>query len=252
MIKLEKSIIGQAYYKYQRMGPYIRVHTSQEGHIAPDLKFAFLKADEKTQAEWRVKRDRGTTIHGYIAGYLKGEQIDIVDEWAKEPMERFQKWCSGNYILQKVKAVESVVVSDDLGLGGRIDAWAGSVLVDWKYAKDVYPEYLVQLALYAAIINDESVTRLEVVHIPTEEGKSITSMGTSSINSYLRRGLLTFERWKQENEEKLRWASAPQELLEKRAKARGKNRAAIEHREEYIWPWLYEDSLKCLQERGER
>lgn len=75
---------------YQEDG-YVRYSTSQEDHTEAGLRFFWINSDkEKTQDT--TARDRGTILHGYFNLILRGQEIDIQEEWAQAPVDQFKKF----------------------------------------------------------------------------------------------------------------------------------------------------------------
>lgn len=254
-IVLTDTLVGDHYVVEETHGPYIRVTSSQENHVEDGLKFWWQKTSpEEIKSVSKETADKGTILHGYFVGFLKGEVVDVQEEWAKKPCENVQK-----FILEhKVKPIhmEKKYVSNDLGLGGTVDfigTYDGKpMILDWKTG-GVYLSYAVQLAIYMAIHYEntkEFIPDLAVVQVH-RDGEEVEFHPIQKPLAALRAGLCTFERWKFDNAKKLDWIKAPEEVLEARAKTKMAKRVAFEEanwRPEYQWPWVNKDSLVWFNE----
>lgn len=103
--------------------------------------------------EWKAKGERGTRIHGHCEAFLRGEEIDQLDEDAGfvDALEKFMADHDPEVIH-----LEEIVLSDK-GYGGRFDMivsprtgpYAGqTLLVDLKTGRKYPVEVSMQLAAY--------------------------------------------------------------------------------------------------------
>lgn len=99
--------------------------------------------------------DAGTCAHDMIEAYIKGVEFDPQPytyealDAAKPCFDAFLKWKEQTN-LELVKS-EVSLISEKYKYGGTLDAMAmgGSlVLGDWKTSSHCYPDYLIQLAAY--------------------------------------------------------------------------------------------------------
>lgn len=243
---------------YQENG-YVRYSNSQEDHTEAGLRFFWINSDKERTLD-TTARDRGTILHGYFYNMGRGFEVDVQEDWAQHPIslfKEFQKRLSPYYL-------ELPLVSPSLGLGCSIDYVGGvsrkdgakDMIMDWKTGKKIYDSYSIQLAMYMAILYDYTgvlIEDLAVVQVPQEAGKKLKVEVVEDPWGKLYAGLLTFERWKRDNEKKLLWVRAPQQLIDVRSKLRGGSKKRIafdnaEWRSWFAWPWLGKDSLVWWKE----
>lgn len=252
------SLIGNAYWARVLEGPFARFSTGQESHVEPGLQFYLRNLDPSAPSD--VEAEKGVVLHGYFDGTLKGEKLVIPEEhdWCKKPLEEFNKLVEKHQIVPKL--TEKMYVSKLFGLGCQID-FIGQVenlpaLGDWKTGS-LYQSQLVQLATYRVIHFENSgewIDRLFVGHVH-RDGKKAKLHWVEEAEAALYAGFHTYERWKWDNRKNLRWACAPDEILEERKKLRGKKREDFElasHRPEYVWPWLNINAFAAYQALLER
>ena len=255
-IALDSSSVGRSYYLTEKRGPFIRVTTSQSDYCSSGLQFAMAKSKpdawEKNKTE---ALECGSILHGYYAGILLGQNIQIQEDWAIAPINNFRRLVE-KYKIEAVE-VEVPVVSKCHGLAGRMDAIVqmvvdgkkGKFLIDWKTG-DLYKSSYIQLGLYNMMweeMTGESLDGAFVGQIHRKGKPKERLVEVPELSAQCLAGLHTFERWKFDNRESLMWACAPQELFEARKKTRGKNRIKFgkdNHKAEYVWPWLSVDSTK--------
>jgi hypothetical protein len=262
-IELGPSIVGQHYYLTETYGPYVRVTHSQGSHLDDGLIFWFKNtAPEQIKKVGEHTAWLGNILHGMFHGHLAGEKVVVEEESTQKPFDNFKAFCLEKGI--RPVALEQRMVSRALGLGGTVDAvvdmdapdgstspYEGRWVLDWKTGTES-PSHDIQLAIYAVMwweLTGEWITNLAVVYIH-RDGKKVKFVPVKSPITALMAGLFTFERWKYDNRDKLVWACAPNELVEKRKKTRGKNRIQFdnkEYKEEYAWPWLNVSSLRWLE-----
>lgn len=110
-------------------------------------------------------REVGTVAHEMVEQYTRGVPRDawVLSSAAPEIVAAaevalcaYTQWAAGNRI--EIVAQEVSLVSEIHRYGGTIDAvgrlGAELVLLDWKVANDIYPEYVIQLAAYKALWNE--------------------------------------------------------------------------------------------------
>jgi len=127
------------------------------GGIEPLLSWANRMGQEgkNHREEANKAADAGTCAHDMIECYIRGQEFDPEPytydalDTAKPCFDGFAKWAKQT----NLRLVESEVslVSEKYGYGGTFDALAIDdelILGDWKTAKGVYPDNLIQLAAY--------------------------------------------------------------------------------------------------------
>ncbi len=110
--------------------------------------------------DYRQTRDKagdiGTLVHAIIEAMLKGELPPAVSEEAAKAVHAFLGWQRQNKI--EIIEAEIQLVSEEYKYGGTLDAVGvideEYVLLDWKTSKGVYKNYLLQLAAYIQLWNE--------------------------------------------------------------------------------------------------
>lgn len=127
----------------------------------------------------------GTLAHAFVLADLGGENPDTKDytanqiELAKNCLKSYNGWKQGKKI--EPIAVEKMIVSENLRCGGTPDFFGKiddvSTLVDYKTGKGgCYPEYIVQVAAYAAMLeeSEHKVNEIRVLNIPRSDDESFS------------------------------------------------------------------------------
>lgn len=130
--------------------------------------------------------DLGTLAHEAIASHLEGNPLNVSDE-IREVVEHFDRFLKREKLEPII--VEGVVYSDTHAIyAGTVDVAAmrlvkdgrkwkkHAVVVDWKRAKNIYPEYALQIAAYAKALEEKLGMPVEeglVVRARKEEGKDL-------------------------------------------------------------------------------
>ncbi len=120
----------------------------------------------KQGLDYRETRDKagdiGTAAHAMVEAHLRGETIPTPPfPEAHKAFLAFLEWERQN----KIEIVEQEIqlVSEEFRYGGTLDAVGlvdgKHVLLDWKTSKGVYKNYLLQLAAYAYLWNENCVGR---------------------------------------------------------------------------------------------
>ena len=131
------------------------------------------KAAERGEIERLYdKRDAaaesGTLAHSMVEAHINGKEFGIPEDMTAETIEEAQNafqsylsWAS----MTKLKIVEQEMpmVSEEYQFGGCPDA-IGEIknelcLVDWKTSNGVYPDYLIQLAAYKQLWEENNPDR---------------------------------------------------------------------------------------------
>lgn len=112
----------------------------------------------------------GTIVHEMVELYIKGLEIDIPKDACAEDAQAilsaydaFREWFESNKF--KVIAQEMQLVSEVYKYGGTPDAIAEDskgrlVLLDWKTSDGIYQDYLLQLAAYRILWNENHPEQL--------------------------------------------------------------------------------------------
>lgn len=119
--------------------------------------------------------DMGTYVHNWIEAFVKGENPEQpVSEKLKKVLENFVEFWKDNDI--EVLSAERMLCSPSLMLAGTPDLVCrvnGKLtIMDWKTGKGIYPNYFLQLAAYALMLEeeypDQKVEQLCVVNASIE------------------------------------------------------------------------------------
>ncbi len=114
----------------------------------------------KQGLDYRETRDKagdiGTLVHAAIEASIKSEMPPTLDPVAQKAFDAFLKWKAQNKI--EILEQEIQLVSEEFRYGGTLDA-VGTVddehvLLDWKTSKGVYKNYLLQVAAYCQLWNE--------------------------------------------------------------------------------------------------
>lgn len=97
--------------------------------------------------------DNGTQAHEIVEKHINGDDFDIeqYSPEARQGYDNYIKWESGNNI--QIIDQEMQLVSDEWRFGGcpdaiGIDTDEQLCIVDWKTSNGVYQDYIIQLAAY--------------------------------------------------------------------------------------------------------
>lgn len=100
--------------------------------------------------------DAGTLAHACVEAHIHGEPLppladNAIGKAAQQGYENYLKWAENNRI--QVTAQEMELISEEYRFGGcpdalGIDAQGQLCLLDWKTSNGVYQDYLIQLAAY--------------------------------------------------------------------------------------------------------
>ncbi len=114
----------------------------------------------KQGLDYRETRDKagdiGTLVHAVIEAMLSGTLPPVIPEEAAKAVHAFLRWQRQNNI--EILEQEIQLVSEEYRYGGTLDAVGvvdgKHVLLDWKTSKGVYKNYLLQLAAYKQLWNE--------------------------------------------------------------------------------------------------
>jgi len=140
------------------------------------LKWAWQmgKDGKELEAVRQGAADIGTVAHALCEAYLRGMALDSsnitpeVLSRAETGFLRFLDFWDREGL--KVVAVELVMVSEMMQVGGTLDVLAERpdgrlVVVDLKTSKGIYDEMLVQVATYAAMFEEGSQRKVDDVYV---------------------------------------------------------------------------------------
>ncbi len=123
-------------------------------------EFKALIRDKFSGLDYRETRDKagdiGTLVHAAIEANLSGAPLPVLDSIPHKAYRAFLRWQAQNNI--EIIEQEIQLVSEEHRYGGTLDAIGIAedeyVLLDWKTSKGVYKNYLLQLAAYAHLWNE--------------------------------------------------------------------------------------------------
>lgn len=116
--------------------------------------------------DFRDERDKATDtghqVHAWIEADIHGEPVDIPEDVpGAAAFGAFRDWRES--VRLEIIATEVPLVSELHRYGGCYDALARVngrvVLLDWKAANGIYPEYVAQLAAYRQLIRENTKDR---------------------------------------------------------------------------------------------
>ena len=106
--------------------------------------------------------DAGTLAHSLVEAHINGEELpelpdNEIGEKARQGFENFLRWQEDNKLV--VVEQEVILVSEVYRYGGCPDALAinsrgETTLLDWKTSNGCYPDYLIQIAAYGNLWNE--------------------------------------------------------------------------------------------------
>ncbi len=105
--------------------------------------------------------DAGTLAHDMIDAHIKGGQVTLEGEsdlfkQASSAFEAYKAWERSTGI--QIEWTERRLISTEHKFGGTPDAFGRldnkPILLDWKTSNSVYSDYLLQLAAYALLIEE--------------------------------------------------------------------------------------------------
>ncbi len=114
----------------------------------------------KQGLDYRETRDKagdiGTLVHAAIEAYIGGTPLPVLDEVSERAYQAFLRWEGQNKILFIEQEIQ--LVSEEYEYGGTLDAVGIAdgehILLDWKTAKGLYKNHVLQLAAYAQLWNE--------------------------------------------------------------------------------------------------
>lgn len=97
--------------------------------------------------------DIGTQAHAMIEAHINGDEVPVpTDERAQQAFNNALAWLAQTRITVISKWQECALVSEQYAFGGTPDAIGELdgklILLDWKTSNAVYQDYLIQLAAY--------------------------------------------------------------------------------------------------------
>ena len=99
----------------------------------------------------------GTEAHELFEAHLRGKPVEWDDNWSEESLNAYSnavEWLAASAL--KIEPHERPLVSEGWRFGGTPDALAHqsgkTFLADWKTGGGIYPEQIMQMAAYRALI----------------------------------------------------------------------------------------------------
>ncbi len=123
------------------------------------LRQLLAEAEGYPEQERQAAADFGSELHAIIADLLMGAEIAVPPAFAAA-VAAFRHWQETAGLHLTLFASEVPVYSLQHGYAGTVDAigWrkreAAIVAIDWKSGKGIYREYALQVAAYAAAIEE--------------------------------------------------------------------------------------------------
>jgi len=116
----------------------------------------------------------GSMAHDAIEACVLGKPVvwpsgvdPIRLDLAQQGYESFLEWWNPAQV--QILGTEFPMVSEEFGFGGTPDAWGiigGKLcLLDWKTSKEIYQDYVSQLAAYAQLLRECKGTEVERIHV---------------------------------------------------------------------------------------
>lgn len=120
----------------------------------------------------------GTLAHDAIEAFIKAKGADFAYEWpdaeqdvlgkAMNAYAQFLEWFDQTKI--QITDTEYGSMSETHKFGGTldglgVDSKGRHVLLDWKTSNAIYPDYLIQLAAYALLLEENRGIKVEGFHI---------------------------------------------------------------------------------------
>lgn len=110
--------------------------------------------------------DIGTAAHKLVEKYIRGQKLSYkgADKKTVTAFKSFQRW-AGSSKLEPF-STETRLVSEQYQYGGCLDAAAVDgdlAIIDWKTSNACYPEYVLQVAAYRQLWNENNPPKRKVV-----------------------------------------------------------------------------------------
>ncbi len=156
----------------------------------------------KQGLDYRETRDKagdiGTLVHAAIEARLGGVPMPVLDDVSERAYQAFLRWQWQNKI--EIIKQEVQLVSEEYEYGGTLDAVGvvdgEHVLLDWKTSKGVYKNYLLQLAAYVLLWNenysDRKIAKAWLVRFSKSDGVCEPYFFTIEDLSYALKQFLAF------------------------------------------------------------
>src|SRR5579863_6768718 len=103
--------------------------------------------------------DTGHQVHAWIESDIHGEPVEIVPEApGAHAFDAYRAWRES--VKLEILSTEVPLISEKHRYGGTYDALAlvngRLMLMDWKSANGIYPEYVAQLAAYRQLLRENA------------------------------------------------------------------------------------------------
>jgi len=159
--------------------------------------------------------DAGTAAHDMVEAFIRGRAFDptpySVDALTKgeNAFSAFRRWA--DQCRLKPEKTELALVSRRFRYGGTIDAVAieGQLrILDWKSSNGLYPDYLLQLAAYGQLWNENNpsqpVEGYDLVRFSKDDNADFAHHSFTSLNKELSQFLLFRKAYQNEQQLKKR------------------------------------------------
>ncbi len=136
----------------------------------------------------------GSLVHALLHAELLGQEPDLTGispgerEQAERALSLFRAWRS-EHSLRPIHCERSFV-SEELRFGGTVDCYClldgRPVLLDFKTGRSIYPEFFVQLAAYARLLQEQGfpVEELRVLLLNRENGTRAEERSVSDSDAW--------------------------------------------------------------------
>ena len=139
--------------------------------------------------------DIGTLAHFMIQCHLRGEEPDLGEFSAEQQDKASNAFLKALEFIESQKfsvvAIETPLVSETHSFGGTLDLICkdgGIVLLDWKTSNAIYRPYLLQLAGYEQLWNEndpgEKISRRAIIRIGKTEANDLEVRWLSDMTPY--------------------------------------------------------------------
>ena len=156
-----------------------------KGAIVPDTPYAGMYLDqvwEAAKSGYRKVRqealDTGTQVHEFLEQYLKNPEKPVLpaeETDVRRAVDAAIDWL-GKHHVEPV-CIERRIYSRKYRYSGTLDKLAyvdGELsLIDWKTAKGIYPEYVLQTAAYLVAYEEETGIKVKkriLIRLGKEDG----------------------------------------------------------------------------------
>lgn len=151
--------------------PYLELRTLCESGAKSGVLATWLKDNPSENADFRAERDKaadvGTVCHAMVECHIRKRKFDPASLTvecsqelliaARKPFESYKKWAKLSRLTPA--HAETRLVSERFQYGGMVDAVQidGELcIIDWKTSNSVYLDYILQVAAYRNLWNENN------------------------------------------------------------------------------------------------